>query len=110
MNAQDLRDETVLFANFSIEEIDRLTALDLEIKNQQPIIFSNPATNTIYIKDIPKEVKLLKIFSIEGRQVMNEVIDLKAAVTLDVSSLPKGTYILNFIGKKLNQSALILIN
>lgn len=109
INAQDLRDETVSFANFSIEEIGVLGAENLEVKEEVQIIFSNPIMNTIYIKDLPQEVNLIKIFSLNGKKVIDEVIDSKTALNLEVSSLPKGVYILNFIGEQFNHSKLILI-
>jgi len=110
INAQDLRDEQVLFANFSVEEIDLSTSVNTAIKKEAPIIFSNPITNTIYIKDLPQQVDLIKIFSTAGRKVMDKPIDSQTALNLDVSALPKGTYILNFTGKQFNQSELIVIN
>jgi len=109
-NAQDLRDEMILFANFSIEEIALSTSVKEELKNNELVVFSNPVTNTIYIKDLPKEINLIKIFSIDGRKVMDKNIDSQTALNLDVSVLPKGTYILNFTGQQFNQSELILIN
>lgn len=109
INAQDLRDERVLYANFSIEEIDRLTSSNAAIKKEEPIIFSNPIRNTIYITEIPQKVNLIKLISMDGRKIMEERIDSNTALNLDVSSFPNGTYILNFTGKQLNQSKLILI-
>jgi len=110
INAQDLRDEAVLFANFSIEELELSTSLHTAIEKEKPIIFSNPVTNIIYITELSKKVNLIKIFSLDGRKIMDKLIDSNTAVHLDVSLLPKGTYILNFIGKQVNQSELILIN
>ena len=47
VNAQDLRDEEVLFADFSIEEINLSTSLNPLIKKEASIIFSNPVTDNI---------------------------------------------------------------
>jgi len=106
-NAQDLRDEMVFFANFSVEEIEIVSAKNL---GKEKIIFSNPVQQTIYIKDVSQKVKVIKIFSLDGRKVRQEKIDSKTDFKLDVSALPKGTYILNFIGDQFNQSELVLIN
>ena len=110
INAQDLRDEAVLFANFSIEEINISTSVNEAIKKETPIIFSNPITNTIRIKELSKQVNLINIFNLDGRKVMDKSIDSQTALNLDVSALPKGAYILNFTGKQLNQSELIIIH
>lgn len=110
LNAQDLRDETVLFADLSIEEIDRTTSTKTVLKDDLPIIYSNPVRHTIYIKELSSKVNLIKIIGLDGRSVMDETVDAKTELNLDVSHLPKGAYFLNFIGKQVNQSALILIN
>ena len=107
-NAQDLRDENVLFANFSIEEVEPLSIADLELNNEF-IIFPNPAKNTLKLKNVSQGTDLLKIYALDGRKILEKTIN-NTQVTLDVSSLSLGTYIINLTGRQLNQSKLIIIS
>lgn len=109
LNAQDLRDETVLFANFSIEELGIVSSKDLQLKNDTQIIFSNPVSNTIYIKALPQKAELVRIYDLDGRIILEDTVDSKTELSLDVSPFPNGTYILNIQGKIFSQSKLILI-
>lgn len=107
-NSQDLRDETLLFADFSIEEIDLLSVIDS--KKETFTISPNPVKNILYLKKVPQNVNLIQIFTLEGRQIINKTIDPIVDLKLDVSALEDGTYILNLVGKQLHQSKLIIIS
>ena len=109
INAQDLRDETIWFANFSIEEIEIVSSENLQLNKNTQIIFSNPVTNTIQIKNLPQKIELIQMFSLDGRKYLEERLDSKTEVNLDVSSFSNGTYILNIEGKEFKQSKLVLI-
>lgn len=107
INDQDLRDEAVLFANFSIQE---LVPSDIPFINDTQVIFTNPIANIIYIKDSSKKANSLKLFDMSGRLVMNKTLDSGIEFTLDVSNFPKGIYILNFSGDQYKQSEVIVVN
>ena len=110
INEQDLRDETVFFANFSIEEIDVVSTSDnLDQKSNFQITCTNPAENNIIINNIPENINVVQIFNLEGGKVIDEPIGLVKELNLDVSSLSKGIYILKFIGHQMYQTELILI-
>ncbi len=108
-NPQDLRDEEVLFANFSIEELKTLSVNDSELKPHSFTIYPNPIKNTIHLKNLPETADSIKIFSLDGREIIEIKIASENELDLDVSSFPSGTYILNIRGKQLNQSKLIYI-
>ncbi len=108
-NVQDLRDEMVFFDDFSIEEIDLVGSEDVESNSELPVIFSNPFTNTIDIKEISQKIKSIRLLSIDGQEVLAEQVDARTALNLDVSFLPKGIYALNFLGDQFSQSTLILV-
>ncbi len=110
INDQDLRDETVLFADFSIEEISTTSSEPTPINKETPPIYSNPITDNLSIKNLSNNINLITIVSLEGRMVLEQTIGSETAINLDVSLLPKGMYLLNFIGQQSNQSELILIN
>ncbi len=58
-------------------------------------IYPNPALDKITLSK-PTSGRL-KIFSVDGREVMNEI--LKDGIAIDVSHLPAGTYILKWNGR-----------
>ena len=107
-NAQDLRDEEVLFANFNIEEISTLSLDSTELNNDF-VIFRNPAKHTLQIKNVPQEADLVKIYTFEGRKILDKSISNREA-TINVSSLSNGTYIINISGRQLDMSKLFLIS
>jgi len=108
-NAQDLRDEAVLFANFSIEELNTLSVDESELEPTSFTIFPNPIENTLHLKKLPERTDSIKIFSLDGKKIFELDIDLETELDLDVSSFQKGTYIFNISGKQLNLSKLICI-
>lgn len=110
LNDQDLRDEQVLFAHFSIEEINSVSSENPEPEESQEIIISNTNGNRLDIKNIPKEFTSIQLFSIDGRKLVDENIHSTTEVYLDVSSLPNGMYLLHFLGKNINMAKLISIN
>lgn len=109
LNAQDLRDEAVLFANFSIEEIDVVSSVDTGVNDNTLIVFPNPLVNKICIKQMPKEVSRIQVFSLDGRKVLEERIDAQTAINLDVSALASGAYVVSLSGEGFKQSELVVI-
>jgi len=110
INDQNLRDEEVLYANFSIEEIDLLSADNSEIKEKDEVIFSNLIGNKLHLDNLSHKINLIQLFSISGRKILTKNIDSATQVNLDVSSLSAGTYILVFSGKQVHQTKLIMIH
>ena len=109
INDQDLRDEKVLYADFSIEEIDVVSSENSELNNNEKIIFTNLIEDRLFVKNLPQEISSIQIFSIDGRKIMDKNIDSVAEVNLDVSSFSKGVYILIFRGKQIHQVKLFMI-
>lgn len=105
INEQDLRDEEVLYANFSIEELNLVSSENISDES----IVINQFGKRLDIKNIPKEVSSIKIYSIDGKQIMSQNIDSTPALDIDLSSYIGGVYILNFSGEQINQTKLFLI-
>lgn len=63
-----------------------------EFENSSISVFPNPTTNRLNIS-IQGELKVVQtsIYSLEGRQLLERD---KASTTIDISALPKGTYVL----------------
>lgn len=59
INVQDLRNETVLCANFSVEEVNTLSQ-DSYGLNRGFIIFPNPVENTLNLRNAPQRADLIK--------------------------------------------------
>ncbi|MGI9530508.1 T9SS type A sorting domain-containing protein [Lutimonas sp.] len=109
INAQDLRDEEVLFANFLIEELVTLSVFNSDADYKGVKIFPNPAAGVLQIKNVPDEAEILKIFSMDGTMVLHRSIGFENDLDLDVSSLSKGTYYVYISGSNVNQAKLIFI-
>lgn len=108
INAQDLRDEEVLFADFIIEEIQ--TTSNLESSSDNLLIFPNPANQTIAIDNMINDIDLLELFTLSGRKVLSRSIESQNMVTLDVSLFQDGIYILNLQGGNVQQSKVIVVS
>ena len=109
INQQDLRDESILFANFSVEEIETSSSEDISFDDDVQIVYSNPVNNTIHISSATKKIEFIQMYSLDGSKVLEETIDNKQDVSLDVSSFANGTYLLNIKGNEFNQSSLVLV-
>lgn len=109
-NAQDLRDEAVLFANFSIEELEIISTSVSAMNDDMLNIIPNPVKDRMYLKNLPKAVKSIQIFSLDGRKVMDKPISSAPEFNLDVSSFPDGAYIIHLMAEQLSQSKMILIS
>ena len=108
-NSQDLRDENVLFANFSIQEVETLSLAPSE-SNTEFSVFPNPAKNSIHFSGLHQEVDKIEMYTIDGRKVIEKAIINATKEILDVSILSNGTYIIKVSGSRLNQSRLITIS
>ena len=58
------------------------------------IVYPNPASNNLYINNIPNNIEFINIINIEGK----EVLKTKTANSIDISSLSKGIYVIKFNG------------
>jgi hypothetical protein len=109
-NDQDLRDEVVSFANFSIEETAPLSINNEEFDEGAYNIIPNPVGNIMYLKNLNENTNLVELFSMDGRKIMDKKIGVESESDLDVSSIANGTYIVNFKGEQIHQSKLIIIS
>jgi hypothetical protein len=98
-NSENLRDEEVLFADFSVEEFGFVSASNT-ISDDFDISFSNLIENTLFIEEVPAIVTSIQLFSIGGNKVLDTKLESGSTFTHDVSALPNGIYVLNFISEK----------
>jgi len=110
LNSQDLRDEQVLFANFSIEEVNTVSSKKVNGRKTNLISFSNPSFNSVYIQDPLMEINSIKLSTLKGETQFIQSYTPHKELNIDVRLIPKGIYIINFLGEQLNHSDLLLIN
>lgn len=95
LNQADLKDETVLFDNFSIQEIGTLSVSNSEFNKNSIRIVPNPTTNKIsVIESTPHSFDTIKIYDNLGRPLS---VLKPISKTIDVSNLKLGLYYIQFI-------------
>lgn len=99
-NAQDLQDEIVKFADFSIEENPKTLSLDVDVqllkdKAANIILFPNPSSKNVTFKNANAENhNSVELFDFSGRKI---AIDKRLQKNkLDVSGFAKGLYFIVF--------------
>jgi len=110
INAEDLRDEQVLFADFSIEELSNTTSLTNYIIEEAAIqIYPNPTTNEIvFSEEIMDTFDAIDIYNLEGRFVLSKA---QLSNPMIISNLNSGLYFVRFKTDKIqSQPIKILIN
>ena len=92
INQQDLQDEIVRYADFSIEENpSSLSVKDLELNSENIFLIPNPATNSVILKNANLDnYNKVQVFNTLGKLLITKG-EIKNN-TLDVSSLTKGLY------------------
>jgi len=108
INEQDLRDETVLFANFSVEEV-AISSSENQANQPAEIIATNPVSNTLFIKSPENKITSIQLFDLHGQKLLNQSLDSKSDTSIDVSTIPSGTYVLKVNGKTFSTSKLVFI-
>ncbi|NRD24407.1 T9SS type A sorting domain-containing protein [Winogradskyella litoriviva] len=104
-NSNDLRDEEIRFANFSIEEINPLFINELENNAEQIILTPNPSTDLVTFKNAKAEdYDVVHLFDNTGKEIStkNRIKNNQ----MDVSELSTGLYFIVF--KKAKQTVKIL--
>ena len=109
INAQDLRDEAVLFANFSIEELETVSSPELSKIEDSVMLFPNPVSTVLRLKDLDKKVDTLLIYDKNGRKFIAENTYGRSDYNIDISNIPNGTYVLKMKGIDYDQSRTITI-
>jgi hypothetical protein len=94
-SAEDLRDEAVLFANFSVEEVSNLSTQEYSLNDNLLHLVPNPAQNqTTIVESKPKLYDRYAMFNQLGQKIISKNNNDK---TIDLSSLSKGIYTVVFL-------------
>ena len=93
LSQEQLRDEEVLFADFSIQEIVSSSLSTLDIEKEGSFLFPNPVKDTLNFNQ-QRQFEYIIIVDVQGKKVY-ERKDVNVS-SIDVSQLEKGNYILKF--------------
>ena len=64
------------------------------------VVFPNPASDKLFVNNLPKQTKSIEIINIEGKIVLS----LEANNTIDISNLTNGIYSVRFSGKDFTET------
>jgi hypothetical protein len=93
LSQEQLRDEEVLFADFSIQEIAAASLSASNVEKEPSFVFPNPVKDTLNF-NVQRKFEYITILDIQGKKVYEQK-DVNAS-SIDVSNLEEGTYILKF--------------
>ncbi len=109
INEQDLRDEQVLFADFSVEEVGANSINNS--KNPDWHVSSNydSLSGNLTIRDLPSKELRIKFLDINGRMIASSTTEKSTEVILSIPNLIKGSYVLLIEDKNEYYSEVVLI-
>ena len=93
LSQEQLRDEEVLFADFSIQEIVSSSLSTLDIEKEGSFLFPNQVKDMLNFNQ-QRQFEYIIIVDVQGKKVY-ERKDVNVS-SIDVSQLEEGTYILKF--------------
>jgi hypothetical protein len=64
------------------------------------VVYPNPATNNLYVNNVPENTESINIINIEGKTVLN----ISATSVIDISKLSKGLYVIKFNGSEFTET------
>jgi hypothetical protein len=104
-DADALRDEEVLFNDFSILELVspiKQTSLDLDV------VIVNPLDSSLNIQQIPSIINRIQVFDINGNVLIDEKTINRNQVNFDISTFTSGMYIVLLMSEKGVYSKLVV--
>ena len=88
-NSQDLRDEEVLFNDFTIHELGMFSISETTLKNFS--VHPNPAQNYIWIGNLNGEINQILVYDKNGSVIFRETSNAKE-LEIDISEFANGLY------------------
>lgn len=111
--AQDLRDEVVQFADFSIQELNTTEVPSISENKRSIVLFPNPAhletTLTYYSEN--SEKKKIRVTDLSGREKISKYVFFNQGThqySLDLHSLEAGVYLVNVVPGKSVERLMLL--
>ena len=96
----DLRDEEVLFADFSIEEFPLILSTDNNIPTLDLQIFPNPTKNSLQVIGVNQELSYT-ISNASGKEILSGKTENNRTVSeITLTNLANGVYFISFYSKE----------
>lgn len=108
--AQDLRDETLLFADFSIEELSSLSIDEVDPTAVSLKIYPNPAQDQFTIANAPQGNVKVAIQSIDGKLIKNFFENSDGKLQINTVGISKGSYMVTIVSDTLKAKSLLIIS
>ncbi|EDP70455.1 Leucyl-tRNA synthetase class Ia [Flavobacteriales bacterium ALC-1] len=87
-----------------------LSVNDVDLENSVSL-YPIPAKDKLYIKDISNQIDLIKIYSLDGRKVIERQFNLSSdELSIDISALVNGAYIVNLSNRNQVISRMVVIS
>ena len=109
-NIQDLRDEAVLFASFSVEEVQANSLHENEQDNELFKIYPNPSIGDMYIESMKEGITKVQIMKMDGQLIFNRSFGSLQNVHIDISTFMAGSYTVTVWSKSGKQSRVVRVN
>ena len=79
--------------------------------NKNALVYPVPAKDNLHIKVLSSNIESVKLFGIEGRLILEKTVDISnLEFSIDISTIPSGTYILNLSNStEVNNSRMLII-
>lgn len=92
--------EVVQFNGGAIDRLEFtfISALSNEKFDTSSIFVSNPVNNQLTVKGLTAEVNEISVYSLLGKQVLTRNVDGQSSLTMDVSALTSGMYLVKMEG------------
>ena len=89
---------------------ERLSVGEVDLQNSIAL-YPVPAKNKLYIKNINNHVVVIRIYSLDGRKIIEKTLNTSSVeLSIDTSSLDNGAYIVNFSNSNQAISKMIIIS
>lgn len=93
--------DPVQFDGGGIDELvfTLIQSLSTEAFDASSIVIANPVNNRLSVKGLTSKISQVAIYSLLGQEVMSRQLKGESSLSLDVSALTSGMYIVNFKGE-----------
>ena len=110
LNAADLRDEMVLYANFSVEELEILSNEETATPENEWLASFDPFSGFLTIQNLPADGESIRIYSNTGQKIHESGTNFRKDISIDLSRLTQGVYIIQIENNTINSSKKIVVS
>ena len=104
---QDIRSQSIYYRNATIKNF---VGINEALKAEKQIgVFPNPSDGIIHLDNLTN-MNSIKVFNLTGQLVHERQINFEKTISIDLSDLPKGTYILEVRGVYFSEKQILMKN